>query len=221
LVLVSQSIIGQWEKELQKSNLKYAVVISNKDVEKLNVEENDVVLVSPSFYNKIIAMNSMFAWKRFIFDEPGNLRIAGMSHVKACFYWFITASWLNLVFSNGAYFNVTSVYSPLQDTPQSIIERVGKLHIGSNVLTISGCRHLNIVRRMCGIATSNSSVSLNAAGSQSVRLILHSSEEFIKKSFNKPTITHTNILCLLIISEYSKKILLCTIICTMCTSSIC
>jgi len=92
LVLVSQSIIGQWEKELQKSNLKYSVVISNKDVEKLNVEDNDVVLVSPSFYNKIIAMNSMFAWKRFIFDEPGNLRIAGMSHIKAGFYWFITAT---------------------------------------------------------------------------------------------------------------------------------
>jgi SNF2 family DNA or RNA helicase len=48
---------------------------------------------------------------------------------------------------------------------------------------------------MCGISAAHSTISLNAAGSQSARLILHSSEEFIKKSFNKPTITHTNILC--------------------------
>lgn len=92
LVLVSQSIIGQWEKELQKSDLRYSVIISNKDVEKLNVEENDVVLVSPSFYNKIAVMNSKYAWKRFIFDEPGNLRIAGMHNIRAGFYWFITAT---------------------------------------------------------------------------------------------------------------------------------
>jgi len=99
LILVSQSIIGQWENELKKSNLKFTSIISTKDVEKLSVEdmENvDVILVSPSFYNKIAVIYSKFAWKRFIFDEPGNLRIANMQPVQAGFYWFITATPLSI-----------------------------------------------------------------------------------------------------------------------------
>jgi SNF2 family DNA or RNA helicase len=96
LILVSQSIIGQWEKELQKSDLKFTSVISNKDIEKITLENYDVVLVSPSFYNKIVIMNPKFAWKRFIFDEPGNLRISGMLPIQAGFYWFVTATPLSI-----------------------------------------------------------------------------------------------------------------------------
>lgn len=99
LILVSQSIIGQWENELKKSDLKFTSIISNKDIEKLSLEdmENiDVILVSPSFYNKIAVIYSKFAWKRFIFDEPGNLRIANMQPVQAGFYWFITATPLSI-----------------------------------------------------------------------------------------------------------------------------
>ena len=99
LILVSQSIIGQWENELKKSDLKFTSIISNKDVEKLSLEEMeniDIILVTPSFYNKIAVIYSKFAWKRFIFDEPGNLRIANMQPVQAGFYWFITATPLSI-----------------------------------------------------------------------------------------------------------------------------
>ena len=99
LILVSQSIIGQWENELKKSELQFTSIISNKDIEKLSFEDIDnldVILVSPSFYNKIAVIYSKFAWKRFIFDEPGNLRIANMQQIQAGFYWFITATPLSI-----------------------------------------------------------------------------------------------------------------------------
>lgn len=99
LILVSQSILFQWENELKKSNLKFASIISNKDIEKLSLEEMDnldVILVIPSFYNKMAVNYSKFAWKRFIFDEPGNLRIANMQPVQAGFYWFVTATPLSI-----------------------------------------------------------------------------------------------------------------------------
>ena len=134
-------------------------------------------------------------WKRVFIDEADSISISTENdEINALFYWFITASWLNLVFSNGAYFNIGTTYPPLPDTPAHVIERVSKLQGGSHTLSIAGCRHMNIIRRMCGVSSS-STIALNAAGSQSARLILHSSEEFIKKSFSKPTITHTNILC--------------------------
>jgi SNF2 family DNA or RNA helicase len=96
LILVSQSIIGQWENELRKSTLSFTSIASNKDIEKTNIDSYDVILVTPSFYNKVVIMNSKIAWKRFIFDEPGNIRIAGMFGIQAGFSWFITATPLSI-----------------------------------------------------------------------------------------------------------------------------
>ena len=96
LILATQSIFGQWEKELQKSKLKYTIVASNRDIRRLEINKFDVILVSPSFYNKVVVMNSKFAWKRFIFDEPGNLKISGMQNIQAGFYWFMTATPLSI-----------------------------------------------------------------------------------------------------------------------------
>ena len=39
---------------------------------------------------------SKFAWKRFIFDEPGNLKVPGMIGVTAGFYWFMSATPQNI-----------------------------------------------------------------------------------------------------------------------------
>jgi SNF2 family DNA or RNA helicase len=92
LVLVSNSIIGQWEKELEKTTLKYAVIKNCKNLEVVRAEENDVVVVTPLHYNKLITMYYKFAWKRFIYDEPGHLKVSGMREIHAGFYWFVTAT---------------------------------------------------------------------------------------------------------------------------------
>lgn len=96
LILVSQSTLGQWETELNKSILKYTSITSNRDIERTNIEDYDVILVTPSFYNKIVSINHKIAWKRFIFDEPGNIRITGMLGLQSGFCWFITATPLSI-----------------------------------------------------------------------------------------------------------------------------
>lgn len=203
LFLVPHALIGQWESYVSKDTTLKALFIKKK-IDAMaenfitNLENYDVIFVSSTMWSTLKTSHQIrtIIWKRVFIDEADSISISTENdEIHGLFYWFITASWLNLVFSNGAYFNITNVYSPLTETPQHVIERVSKLQSGSNILGITGCRHLNIVRRMCGISSNHASVSLNAAGSQSARLILHSSEDFIKKSFNKPTITHTNILC--------------------------
>jgi len=92
LVLVSQSIITQWEDEIKKTNLKYICIKTKKDLTELQAEEYDIILVIPNMYNKLITVYSNCAWKRFIFDEPGNLKVPGMLPVYAGFYWFLTAT---------------------------------------------------------------------------------------------------------------------------------
>ena len=92
LILVSSSVIGQWEKELKKTDLKYSLVKTNRDIPNVEAEEYDVVLIIPSMFNKYVASYSNCAWKRFIFDEPSHVKVPGMKSIKAGFYWFVTAT---------------------------------------------------------------------------------------------------------------------------------
>lgn len=92
LVLVSQSIIGQWEQELKNTPLIVGSVSSRKGIDTVNPEECDVVLVTPSMYNTLIISHRGYAWKRFIYEEPGHLKVSGMKEVQAGFYWFVTAT---------------------------------------------------------------------------------------------------------------------------------
>jgi hypothetical protein len=92
LILVSQSLIGQWDKELQNTNLKYQKILTQKNIENLNPRENDIVLVIPTMYNKLVSVYSDYAWKRFIFDEPGHIKVPSMKEIYANFYWLITAT---------------------------------------------------------------------------------------------------------------------------------
>ena len=92
LILVSSSIIGQWEEEISNTKLRAKVITNKKIVDTIKVEDYDVILVTPSMYNNLVKSYNEYAWKRFIFDEPGHTRVAGMATVKAGFIWFVTAT---------------------------------------------------------------------------------------------------------------------------------
>jgi len=92
LILVSSTILKQWEKEFEYTDLIIGVVATKKDIDNIDVEKCDVILVIPSTYNDFIRSFSRYAWKRFIFDEPGHNKIIGMKNIHAGFYWFVTAT---------------------------------------------------------------------------------------------------------------------------------
>lgn len=93
LVLVSNNIVNQWVSELSKTKLTYRSIVNRRDFDNdVEVQEYDVVIVVPSLYNRLIHYYSGYAWKRFIFDEPGFLKISNMEEMYAGFYWFVTAT---------------------------------------------------------------------------------------------------------------------------------
>lgn len=92
LILVTLNIINQWENELNNSTLTYTTIKNKKNVEELDPYNFDVIIVSPTMYNILVQNFSNYAWKRFIFDEPGNLKIPGMKEIFANFYWFVTSN---------------------------------------------------------------------------------------------------------------------------------
>jgi hypothetical protein len=92
LILISQSILNQWQQELCFSDLKVGLVKTTKVAENIVAQDYDVLLVIPTMYNKLVSRYRQCAWKRFIFDEPGHIKVAGMVKLMAGFIWFVTAT---------------------------------------------------------------------------------------------------------------------------------
>ena len=92
LVLVSQSIIHQWYDECQKTPLSVKMITTNKLIDTVMIENYDIILVTPTMYNKLVSKYTGMAWKRFIFDEPGHLKIPAMNKIVAGFIWLVTAT---------------------------------------------------------------------------------------------------------------------------------
>ena len=203
LFIVPHALITQWETYVSRDTTLRAKFIKKKldaaaDGLLTDLDTYDAIFVSATMWSTLKQFHPIrtILWKRLFIDEADSISIStDWDDLHALFYWFISASWLNIVFANGAYFNITSTYAPPPNTSQTLIERVSRLQGGTHHLSIPGCRHINIIRRMCGIASGYSSISINAAGCQSARMIIHSSEDYIKDSFSSPNIIHTNIIC--------------------------
>jgi len=202
LFIVPHALINQWEDYVQNdTTIKAHFIKKRKDAEDADlmktVETYDALFVSSTMWSTLRNVHPMrtYLWKRVFIDEADSINITtDHDEIHGLFYWFISASWLNLVFSGGSYFNMETSYIPPPDTPDFVIERVGKLQNGY-YLTIPGCKHMNIVRYMCGIPANNSTVAINSAASQSARLVIHSSEDYIRHSFSNPHALHKEIIC--------------------------
>lgn len=203
IVIVPHALINQWETYITRDTTIRARFVRKRtdtldDTFMATIEDYDAIVVSATMWTALRSnqMIRNILWSRVFIDEADTISLTtNADELYGLFYWFISASWLNLIFSNGAYFNLTSSHTPLPETPAHIVQRVAKLQKGNSALNIPGCRHMNIVRRMCGISPHSSSVALNAAAFQSLRLIVHSSMEYLHSSFRQPSITHRNILC--------------------------
>lgn len=98
LVLVGPSVISQWENEFSRTNLAVVSLKTSKEVNTVNVDDYNVVIVTLSLYNRLIERFKGIVWKRFIFDEPGHLRVSSMQHIRAGFVWLVSAT-PNAIFS--------------------------------------------------------------------------------------------------------------------------
>jgi hypothetical protein len=203
LFIVPHALISQWQTYVERDTYLKALFITKRlDASKenllQNIEQYDALFISSTMWATFRTSNPIrdILWTRVFIDEADSVSIStDWDEIHGIFYWFISASWLNLIFANGAYFNIAFTYTPLADTPPYVIERVSNLQGANANLSIPGCKHVNICRRMCAASANSGTMSINAAGIQSARLIIHNSEQYIKTSFEAPTITHQNILC--------------------------
>lgn len=90
LILVSSSILKQWEQEVKKTSLTFLSVSTSRTAQTAPDSYN-IVLITPTFFNDYVLSQNV-AFKRFIFDEPSTLRVCAMKTVFAGFIWLISAT---------------------------------------------------------------------------------------------------------------------------------
>lgn len=91
IILVGNTILGNWKSELQKTLLSYQIIISKKGLDKIDLN-SDVILVNISFIKKFLNKYSNIAFKRFVFDEFDSNHIPYLTCPIAGFHWFISST---------------------------------------------------------------------------------------------------------------------------------
>lgn len=208
LIIVPHALVDQWAQYIRNDTSLRALVVKRKteaiDASFLtNLAAYDVVVVSSTMWGVLkeyripgseqAAIRSIL-WRRIFIDEADSIAFhSEYDELHGLFYWFISASWLNLVFNGGAYTNVVSGYGPPPSTPPSVIEKVNRSVIGQ-YFQVAGCRHRNLVRSMCGISAHTTS-HISTASSQIARLVIRASDAYIAQSFSIPDVKHAILRC--------------------------
>jgi hypothetical protein len=204
LFIIPHPLMSQWESYVQNDTMLNARFIKKKQDACAEdfmtmLDRFDAVFVSNTMYATLRVAHPVHTimWKRVFVDEADSITLTNTAdEINGLFYWFISASWMNLIFGSGTYFNMASAYSPLPETPEAIVARVNALMAGPTFLSLPGTRHNNLPRRMCGYMTRDGVYGMAPVNFQSARLIVHASPQFIKTSFTPPRIINDTIMCL-------------------------
>lgn len=108
LIVVPHTLFRQWADYIKKqTNLKGILLDKKKGVQaetfKADILGADVVLVSNTLYREFSTWqrDNEIKWRRVFIDEADTIHIVnGYPKPEARFTWFITASWMNIMFPN-------------------------------------------------------------------------------------------------------------------------
>ena len=188
LFIVPHNVIQQWEAYInEQTTLNAYIAKRTKDCDHeregfyKKVFTSDLVVVSCTMLRKFVAALSAsgmyfssIVWSRVFIDEADTLAFTlRPQEVSARFTWFITGSWLNMLFPTGLYAHT------IQGLP-------------ANIRTIIGDG---------GIAGVNSRYNLVAWSLADTRegrfatLILRNTDAWIDKSLMRPAIVHDTVMC--------------------------
>lgn len=109
LLVIPHNLCTQWDKYINTfGSIKHKMINKQRIIddivnESIDITSYDLVVVTSTFFNRVCRMinDKNVKMQRVIFDEVDNLNIPGCCHVNANFYWFVTASYGNLLYPRG------------------------------------------------------------------------------------------------------------------------
>lgn len=109
ILVISHSLINQWTSYINdfSDDIKYYLVNTSKSLEKLNkyLENINLLIVTANFYKKIIDIFDDDIVNRVIFDEVDTVKTPGAKKIPAKFYWFISASYKNILYPYPSFYH--------------------------------------------------------------------------------------------------------------------
>lgn len=83
-IVVSPSLVSQWESEIAKTKLTHYTIDKVKKIQNYDPDdEYDIILCSATMYKKFYTIATEYYWKRFIIDEADSIHIAGMQTLRS------------------------------------------------------------------------------------------------------------------------------------------
>lgn len=111
IIVIPFSLCSQWEAYIKAfdGNLSYKVINKSKIISDMvgrveeAIKDYDILLVTSTFYNKFsdIVKRDNIKFQRIFYDEADTININNCAQLDANFYWFVTASYGNLVYPKG------------------------------------------------------------------------------------------------------------------------
>lgn len=188
LIIVPHNVCAQWESYIkEQTSLNAYIVKRTKDCDFerphffTDVFKSDVVLLSSTMVRKFVgAMGwrgpgfARIVWSRLFIDESDSIQCTlRYGEIQSRFTWFISGSWLNMLFTGGLHFHTISSLSPEV-----------ALNIGNSGIQGIQSNHGYIAHTL--------TESRNPAFAS---LILRNADSWIDTSLTRPTIQHITVLC--------------------------
>lgn len=109
LLVIPHNLTAQWTTYIQNfsPNMKYTVLSRSRNVSWFinddNIADYDLIVVTSTFYNRVAQYitSKTMKLRRVIFDEVDDINIPSCESVYSDFFWFVTASYGNLVWPRG------------------------------------------------------------------------------------------------------------------------
>lgn len=173
MLVIPHTILSQWQQYVETFGGKLKMFFVNRlihirNLEKENVDDIDLIIVTNTYYHHIanFIRKQKFKLKRVFFDEVDNLNIPSCPEIESSFYWFVTASYNNLVYPNGLNIRTENNYIDIAN----------------------GIKNSGFIKDMF--------VNISQAPSKYIYLlILKNNDDFVKESFHLPEIYFKNVLC--------------------------
>lgn len=199
IIVVPHTITSQWENALEKyCSLKYICVKNKKTYDSFceqfdKDEDNDysIILISSTKYREVCGLSLKkwdsykFKYSRIFFDEADTLKIPACDKIQTSFVWFITSTYLNLVFPRGQ-----RIYTNQSQTRFSM-----GYESSYNTNIVDPCRY---TYKYCNGLSHNGFIknTMNALDDSYIKYItLKNDDEFVKSSFRLPELVMEIIKC--------------------------
>lgn len=188
LVIVPHTVMGQWEEYVRnQTSLSCQFVRRKRDCDNTRqgyfqeILTADAVIVSNTMFRQFMLSFDLYGWQNFahvvwsrlFVDEADTIRLSlTEEQIRARFYWFISGSWLNIMFPEGfSSWSVTGLPEDLR----------GALGNGA-IMGVDGCRLVNTMLSRDWLP-------------ELTLTLLRNRNDWIEKSIRCPRILHREIEC--------------------------